>query len=91
MAMPKNVLKEAEAVREKVFERNDTRQPREGDVHGVAMKYGYSDQRQREEDEFDPYAEQGWGTMGLSSKGIRGEKDDPCNEKKNRQPSAIER
>jgi hypothetical protein len=46
------------------------------------MKQRHSNQGQRKEDEFDPDTEQGRRSMSLGSKGIRGQKDHPCDEKK---------
>ena len=80
--MAKEVAEEAEAIDEKVLEYDDAHQACEGNVHGMSMKQRYPNQGQGKEDEFNPDAEQGRCRMGFSSKGIRGQKDYPCDEKK---------
>jgi hypothetical protein len=82
MPMTKDVAKKGKAIDEKIFECDDARQPCEGNVHGMSMEQRDSNQRQGKEDEFEPDPEEGRRSMGFSCKGIRGQKDNPCEEKK---------
>jgi len=82
MAMAKDVAKEAKAGDEKVLEGDDARESCEGNIHGMPMKQSDSNQGQGKKDELGADAEQDRRRMGFRSKNVRGQKDDPCNEKK---------